>query len=84
MYSFFFFKNGYIVHVVFSIIKENQNISHVHIFNNYTNIHRYKRVFTQKLWEELVRQVMYPIKKHVFSFLKNYEIQQPLILSNMK
>jgi hypothetical protein len=33
----------------------------MHIFNIHTNIQQNKRLLTQKLWEELARQMIYPI-----------------------
>jgi hypothetical protein len=33
----------------------------MHIFNIYTNIQQNKILLTQKLWEELAGQMMYPI-----------------------
>jgi hypothetical protein len=39
---------------------KDQNPWHMHIFNTYTNIQQNKRVFYQKLWEELAGQMTYP------------------------
>jgi hypothetical protein len=47
--------------VIFPNIDENQNPWHMHIFNIHTNIQQNKRLLTQKLWEELARQMTYPI-----------------------
>jgi hypothetical protein len=49
------------VPVIFSTNKENQNPWHMHIFNIHTKIQQNKRLFTQKLWEELAGQMIYPI-----------------------
>jgi hypothetical protein len=42
-------------------MNENQNLWSKHIFNIHTNIQQNKRLFTQKLWEELAGQITYPI-----------------------
>jgi hypothetical protein len=47
--------------VIFSNIYENQNPWHMHVFNIHTNIQQNKRLFTHKLWEELVGQMTYTI-----------------------
>jgi hypothetical protein len=47
--------------VILPNIDENQNPWHMHIFNIHNNIQHNKRLLTQKLWEELAGQMMYPI-----------------------
>jgi hypothetical protein len=47
--------------VILPNINENQNPPHMHIFNIYTNIQQNKRLLTQKPWEELAGQMMYPM-----------------------
>jgi hypothetical protein len=58
-----FLKNNYKVQqpVILPHINENQNSWHTHIFNTHTNIQKNKRLLTQKLWEDLAKQMTYPI-----------------------
>jgi hypothetical protein len=61
-YVLSFLKNDYIQQpVILPNINENQNPSHMHIFNIHTNIQQNKRLLTEKLWEELARQMTYPV-----------------------
>jgi hypothetical protein len=48
--------------VILSNIHENQNLWHMHICIIHTNIQHNKRLFIQKLWEDLAGQMMYPIQ----------------------
>jgi hypothetical protein len=63
-YVLSFLKNDQVqqpVIIILPNIDENKNPWHMHIFNIHANIQQNKRLLTQKLLEELVEQMTYPM-----------------------